>query len=74
MNLTQLPCGERAIVTAVECAAPLKERLRSLNIHAGGVVRLIKISFFKKTYLVQAGGSQVALRKEVAQCVAVRRP
>ena len=57
----------------VSCGAELKERLRSLNICAGGAVELLKVSFLKKTYLVQAGGSLIALRKEVAECVNVQK-
>lgn len=73
MNITNLRSGERGIVTSVECSPALKERLRSLNVRSGGVIRLKKVSFFKKTYLIQAMGSQIALRKEVAVCVNIRK-
>ncbi len=73
MNITGLKQGERGIVTAVSCEPALKERLRTLNVRAGGVVRVLKVSLFKKTYLLSAGGTKVALRKEVAECIAVRR-
>ena len=73
MNITDLQIGERGEVLAVSCEEALKERLRSLNIHKEAVLRLVKISFFKKTYLMQAGGSLVALRREVAQCVEIRK-
>lgn len=73
MNITDLNKGERAIVLSVDCAAPVRERLRTLNIRPGGVVRVLKVSLFKRTYLLMAGGSEVALRREVAQCVRLRR-
>ena len=73
MNITDLQPNERGVVLAVSCEETLKERLRSLNIHKEVILRLMKISFFKKTYLVQADGSLIALRKEVAQCVEIRK-
>lgn len=73
MNITDLKRGDRAIVSAVECSPRLKERLRTLNVRAGGVIRILKVSFFKKTFLLQAGGSRVALSREVALCVGVRK-
>ena len=73
MNITQLSCGERAIITSVECPSTLKERLRSLNIREGAAVTLVKISFFKKTYLIKASGSSIAVRREVAECVSVTK-
>ena len=73
MNITELKPGERGLVENVTCKEALKERLRSLHIRTGGYVRLLKVSFFKKTYLVQAGGSRVALRKDVAACVEIKK-
>ena len=73
MNVTDLKRSERAIVTSVEVSPQLKERLRTLNVRPGGVIRILKVSFFKKTYLLQAGGSRVALSREVAHCVYVRK-
>lgn len=73
MNITDLKRGDRGIVTAVEVAPRLKERLRTLNVRSGCVVRVLKVSFFKKTYLLQASGSRLAVSKEVASCVCVRK-
>lgn len=73
MNITDLQRGERGVVLNVACAAPLKERLRSLNVRTGGVIRVLKVSWLKRTYLLQAGGSKLAIRREVARCVTIRR-
>ncbi len=73
MDLTVLKRGERGVVTTVELSPQIRERLRTLNIRPGGVVHVLKVSFFKKTYLIQAMGSRVALSKEVAACVRVRK-
>ena len=73
MNITDLNCGERGIVTQLDCRETVKERLRALRIAPGESVRLLKVSFFKKTYLLQAGSTQIALRREIAQCVSIKR-
>ena len=73
MNITDLHCGERGVVLEVSSPEPLQGRLRSLNIRSGSAIRLLKVSFFKKTFLIQAGGSKIALRKEVAACVSIRK-
>ena len=73
MDITDLKRGERGVVTEVDLSPPLRERLRTLDIRPGGVVRVLKISFFKKTYLLQAMGSRVALSREVAACVRIRK-
>lgn len=73
MDITRLKRGERGVILLVSCEPALKERLRSLNIRAGGVVRLLKVSLFKRTFVVQAGGSRIAIRKEVAECVKLRK-
>lgn len=72
MNITQLQKGERAVVLSVGAPEPLKERLRSLNIRAGGEVRLLKISPFRRTFLLQCG-SMVAVRREVAEWIEIRK-
>lgn len=73
MDITDMKRGERALVSLVSCSPALKERLRTLNVRAGGVVRLLKVSFFKKTYLLSAGGTKLAVRREVAKCILIRK-
>ncbi len=73
MDITGLKRGERGVVLAVLLPPKIKERLRSLNVRTGSVVRVLRISFFKRTYLLQAGGSRVALSGEAASCVQIRK-
>ena len=73
MNITQLSYGDHAVITSVKCSSALKERLRSLNIREGAWITLVKISFFHKTYLLRVGGSSIAVRREVAECVSVEK-
>ncbi len=72
MTICDLVPGERAVIAAVKAPARIKERLRALNIRPTADVLLLKVSFFKKTYLVQAG-SMVVLRREAAECVIIRK-
>ena len=73
MNICELKKGERAVVLKVEHPDPVRERLRYLGIYTGAKIVLLKASFFKKTYLVQAGGAKVALGREVALGIRVWR-
>lgn len=66
MNVCQLSRGETAVVIQVKLPSPVKERLRSLNICADMKITLLKASLLKKTFLLQAGSAQVAMRREVA--------
>ncbi len=73
MSISDLRRGERGIVLSVELPSALRERLRTLNVRPGGAVRVLKVSFFKKTFLLQAMGSRVALSREVAACVRIKK-
>ena len=73
MNITDLTEGDRCLVDTVSCPADLQERLFSLHIRSGEPIKLLKRSFFRKTFLVLAGGSKIALGKEVAACISVKK-
>ena len=66
MNVCDMKRGEHAVVLKVELDTPERERLRALNIHVGAPIELLKVSLFKKTYLLQAKSAKVALGREVA--------
>ncbi len=73
MNITEMGPGDRGTVAEVNCPPELKERLFSLRVRPGEEICLLKISFFRKTFLISAAGSRIALGKEVAECVNVCR-
>ncbi len=73
MNLCELKRGERAVVLKVELPPPIRERLCALRIYAGAKLVLLKTSLFRRTFVVQAGSSKVALRREIAAGVRVWR-
>ena len=73
MNICDLKKGERAVVFHVNLPVAMRERLRFLGIYSGAKLVLLKVSLFKKTFLVQAGSAKVALGRDVAEEVRVCR-
>ena len=71
MNVSELKKGERAVVIKVELSMLLKERLRSLGIYTGAKFVVLKTSFKKKVFLIQTGGSKIALDSELASGIRV---
>lgn len=73
MNVCEMKKGECAVVMRVGLEPPVRERLRSLNVYPNAKITLLKVSPFKKTYLLQAGGTIVAMRREIACAIRVFR-
>lgn len=73
MNVCDMKAGEEAVIKEVELADRVKERLRYLNVTAGAPLVLLKVSFFKKTYLIQARSAKIAIGREVAEGIKVCR-
>ncbi len=73
MNVCDMKAGEEAVIEVVELADEVKERLRYLNVAAGAPLVLLKVSFFKKTYLIQARSAKIAIGREVAEGIKVCR-
>ncbi len=73
MTICDMKRGESAVVLKVELSRELRERMLSFRIHAGAKITMLKVSPFKKTYLLQAGSSRVALARDAALGVRVWR-
>ncbi len=58
---------------AVVLSDGVRERLRYLNVTAGAPLVLLKVSFFKKTYLIQARSAKLAIGREVAEGIKICR-
>ncbi len=71
MTLCDLKRDGKAIVLKIDCPQDVRERLVSLGLYAGAKLTLLRVSPLRHTYLVQAGASRVAMRREVAQEVHV---
>lgn len=65
--------GEEVTVEKIELADGVRERLKYLNVTAGAPLVLLKVSFFKKTYLIQARSAKIAIGREVAEGIKVCR-
>ena len=66
MTICDLQRGDRALVQKVELEGELREKLLSLQIHAGARLTVLKVSPFRRVFVVQAGSSRLALGREVA--------
>ena len=71
MTVCDLKKGETATVVGLGVSPQLKERLRALNIFPTAKITLLKVSLFRKTYLVGVGFCKVAMRKSVAREIRV---
>ncbi len=73
MNVCDMKTGEEALIEKVELTEGVKERLKYLNVTAGAPLVLLKVSFFKKTYLIQARSAKMAIGREVAEGIIICR-
>lgn len=71
MNVCSMKAGERATVLKVALDAATKERLRTLNVSEGALIYLLKVSFFRKTYFLQARSAKIAVSREIAEKILV---
>ena len=73
MNICDMKMGERGQVLSVELEEEVVQRLRYLGVAPNAEILILKVSLFKKTYLVQAGSAKIAIGREVAQKIIVCR-
>ena len=73
MNICGMKSGERAEVLTVELPGEVRQRLRYLGVTEGAEITLLKVSFLKKTYLLQARSTKIAIGREVAEGIEVCR-
>ena len=71
MTICDMKRGSRAVVLKVEQPVAVWERLRSYGIYTGTKITLLRVSMFKKTYLLQVGSTRVALGRSVAAGIRV---
>ena len=71
MTICDLKRGARAVVLKVEQPVAVRERLHSYGIFTGAKIVLLRVSMFKKTYLLQVGGTRVALERDIAAGIRV---
>ena len=71
MSVCDMKKGDRARVEGVELPAKVRERLFYLGVAAGAPIVLLKVSFFKKTYFIQARSAKIAIGREVAEGIRI---
>ena len=71
MTLNSLKIGEYAKVKRVSTDGLTRERLKMLNVFVGAKIRLLKSSFFGRTYLIVADGVRLGIRKSTAEKILV---
>ena len=71
-TLDSLRAGECAKIEEITAPGEVRERLKMLNVFPGANVRLVKAVFFRSTYLLEANGVRVGLRRNLAARIRVR--
>lgn len=73
ITLNELNAGENAEILKIETDGKVEERLKMLNIFVGARVRMVKKVFFGSTFLIEADGVRVGMRKNPAAKIFVRK-
>lgn len=73
MNICDMAAGEEASVKEVGLSGGVRERLRYMGVTKGAPLVLLKVSRFKKTYLIQVRSAKIAVAREIAEGIAVCR-
>ncbi len=73
MTVCDMKAGDEAEVVKIELPDDVKERLKYLNVRVGATLFLLKVSLFRRTFLIQARSAKVAVGREVAMGIAVCR-
>lgn len=66
-TLDVLCAGERARILKIDSAPEVRERLKMLNVFPGAEIRLLKTVFFRRTFLLEADGVRLGLRRDLAK-------
>jgi len=73
MRLNKLKMGESGIITKILAKEPLKSRLLSMGFSRGEKVKVLKHTLAKNTYEVEVNRIPIALRKEEAKEIEVKK-
>lgn len=73
MKLSEIEAGEIVEIVSVQCGEALAERLKTLNVCAGKVVKVLRFAPFCGDEMLEAEGVRLAIRKSLAEKVIVCR-
>jgi len=74
VNLTDLPIGEKAVVTAVHGDNQITKRLMEMGVVPGASIRMIKSAPFGDPLEVRVRGYHLAMRRSEADRIEVQSP
>jgi len=73
MKLTELTKGDRAEIVKIHADKPLKDRLSSFGVMRGEELTVKGCSIAKQTMEIEVGSTLIALRKEEAEKIEVKK-
>ena len=73
MKLTELTKGDRAEIVKIHADKPLKDRLSSFGVMRGEELIVKGCSIAKQTMEIEVGSTLIALRKEEAEKIEVKK-
>ena len=73
MVLTELHKGERAVIKKIHAPKALKDRFLSFGVMPGETLVVKGCSLAKQTMEIEVGGTLIALRKEEAEKIEVKK-
>jgi ferrous iron transport protein A len=74
MKLTELKQGEEAVIVNIDANSELRNRLLSFGLAAGERLSVKGHSLAKQTIEIEIDGTLIALRREEADKIEVKRP
>ena len=73
MKLSELAAGDTAEIVSVQCGEALAERLKTLNVSTGKIVKVLRLAPFRGGEMLEAEGVRLSIRRSLAEKVIVRR-
>ncbi|AKF25275.1 iron transporter [Sulfurovum lithotrophicum] len=73
MKLTELTKGDRAEIIRIDADKALKDRLNSFGVMRGEELTVKGCSLAKQTMEIEVGSTLIALRKEEAEKIEVKK-
>lgn len=70
-SLIYAPLGKELVITLFEGGEQSVYKLHRIGLYPGDVVKIIRIAPFRGPLLMETGGREIALGRNVASCVIV---
>lgn len=73
MDLMQVAKGEYATVIRVKTEEKIRMRLKTFGVYPGIRVKVLRRSLFSGNILLEIGGAQIGVSKEIAEQISVMK-